>query len=112
MRETEAGTEADLKDEDVNVVGGVDEVGVPGYKSEGFTLSEILQKKKRSEIKLSEGVVYTYHVPQYDFSNVQALQSTLLLEIVCWLVIDFFRLVVVRALIYDDYFVRLLCFSV
>ena len=37
---TEACTEADVEDEDedVDVVGGVDEVGVSGYKSEGFTL--------------------------------------------------------------------------
>ena len=42
--EREAGTEADVEDEyeDVDVVGGVDEVGVSGYESEGFTLSEIL----------------------------------------------------------------------
>ena len=40
--ETEAGTEAD---EDVDVVGGVDEVGVSGYESERFTLSEILRRK-------------------------------------------------------------------
>ena len=35
--ETEAGTEADVEDEeeDVDVVGGVDEVGVSGYES-GF----------------------------------------------------------------------------
>ena len=38
--ETEAGIEADVEDEDedVDVVGGVDEVGVSGYDSEGFTL--------------------------------------------------------------------------
>ena len=36
--ETEAGTEADVEDEDedVDVVGGVDEVGVSGYECEGF----------------------------------------------------------------------------
>ena len=46
--ETEAGTEADVKDvdEDVDVVGGVDEVGVSGDESDGFTLSEILQRKR------------------------------------------------------------------
>ena len=46
--ETEAGTEADVEDEDedVDVVGGVDEVGVSGYESEGFTLSEILRRKR------------------------------------------------------------------
>ena len=46
--ETEAGTEADMEDEDedVDVVGGMDEVGVSGYESEGFTLSEILRRKR------------------------------------------------------------------
>ena len=46
--ETEAGTEADVEDEDEDsdVVGGVDEVGVSGYESEGLTLSEILRRKK------------------------------------------------------------------
>ena len=41
--ETEAGTEADVEDEDedVDVVGVVDEVAVSRYESEGFTLSEI-----------------------------------------------------------------------
>ena len=35
MCETEAGTEADVEDEDddVDIVGGVDEVGVSGYES-------------------------------------------------------------------------------
>ena len=44
--ETETGTEADAEneDEDVDVVGGVVEVGLSGYKSEGFTLSEILRR--------------------------------------------------------------------
>ena len=41
--ETEVGTEADVEDEDVDVVGGVDRVGVSGYESEGFTLSEFLR---------------------------------------------------------------------
>ena len=48
VSETEAGTEADAEDEDedVDVVGGVDEVGLCGYESEGFTLSEILRRKR------------------------------------------------------------------
>ena len=46
--ETESGTEADVEDEneDVDVVGGVDEVGASGYESEGFTLSEILRRRR------------------------------------------------------------------
>ena len=46
--ELETGTEVDVEDEDenVDVVGGVEEVGVSGYESEGFTLSEILRGKR------------------------------------------------------------------
>ena len=66
--ETEVGTEANVEDEDedVDVVGGVDEVGVSGYESEGFTLSEIL-RRKRLEKNVSEGVVDTTHLPQCEF---------------------------------------------
>ena len=61
---TEAGTEADVEDEDedVDVVGGVDEVGVSGYESEGFTLSEI-RRRKRLEKKVSDGVPDTTQLP-------------------------------------------------
>ena len=83
--ETEAGTEVDVEveDEDVDVVGGVDEVGVSGYESEGFTLSEIL-RRKRLEKKVSEDVVDTAHLPQCEFSNPHQLPLTLLLEFLCW----------------------------
>ena len=79
--ETEAGTEPDVEDEDedVDVVGGVDEVGVSGYESEGFTLSEIF-RRKRLERKVSEGVVDTAHLPQCEFSNLHQLPLALLLE--------------------------------
>ena len=72
--ETEAGTVADVEDEDedVDVVGGVDEIGVSGYESERFTLSEILRCKKL-EKKVSEGVVDTAHFPQCEFSNLHQL---------------------------------------
>ena len=64
----EVGTEVDVEDEneDVGVVGGVDEVGVSGYESEGFTLSEIL-RRKRLEKKVSEGVFDTAHLSQCSF---------------------------------------------
>ena len=88
--ETEAGTEADVedKDEDVDVDGGVDEVGVSGYESEGFTLSEIL-RRKRLEKKVSKGVIDTAHLPQCGFSNLHQLPLVLLLEFLCWPVIEF-----------------------
>ena len=83
--ETEAGTEPDVEDEheDVDVVGGLDEVGVSGYESEGFTLSEIL-RRKRLEKKVSEGVVDTAHLPQCELANLHQLPLALLLEFLCW----------------------------
>ena len=78
--ETEAGTEADVEDEDedvVDVVGGVDEVRVSEYESEGFTLSEIL-RRERLEKKVSEGVVDTALLPQCEFSNLHQLPLALL----------------------------------
>ena len=68
--EAEAGTEAEVEDEDedVDVVGGVDKVGLSGDESEGFTLSEILRRKRLGE-KVSERVIGTAHLPQCEFSN-------------------------------------------
>ena len=80
--ETEAGTEADAEDEDedVDVVGGVDEVGLSGYESEGFTLSEILRRKRLGK-KVSEGVIDAAHLPQCEFSNLHRLPLSLLFRI-------------------------------
>ena len=88
--EIEVGTEADLEDEDedVDVVGGVDEVGVSGYESEGFTLSEIL-RRKTLEKNVSESVFDTAHLPQCEFSNLHQLALALFLEFFCWRGIEF-----------------------
>ena len=111
---TEAGTEADVEDEDenVDVVDGVYGVGVSGYESEGFTLSEILRRKRLAEKNVSEGVVDTAHHPQCEFSNLQNLPLTFLLDFLCCPSLSSIRLVVLRALKHEDDFVRLLCFSV
>ena len=71
--ETDAGTEADVEDEDedVDVVGGVDEVGDSGYESDGFSLSEILHRKRLAKKNVSEGVVDTAHLPQCELLNLQ-----------------------------------------
>ena len=73
--EIEAGTEPDVEDEDegVDIVGGVDEFGVSGYESEGFTLSETLRRKRLAKKNVSEGVIDTAHLPQCEFSNLQPL---------------------------------------
>ena len=90
--ETRAGNDADVEDEDedVDVVGGVDKVGVSGYESEGFTLSEIIRRKRLAKKNVSEGVVSTSHLPQYEFSNLHHLPLAFLLEFLCWPVIEFY----------------------
>ena len=70
--ETEAGTNAEDEEEDVDVVGGVDEGGLSGYESEGFTLSEILRRKRLGK-NVSERVIDTAHLPQCEFSNLHRL---------------------------------------
>ena len=72
--QTEAGTGADVEDEDedVDVVGGVDEVGLSGYESEGFTLSEILRRNRLGK-NVSERVIDTAHLPQCEFPNLHPL---------------------------------------
>ena len=79
--ETEGGTEADMEDEDeaVDVVGGVDEVQVSGYESQGFTLSQMLRRKRLAKKNVSKGGVGTGHLHQCEFSNLQHLPLTLLL---------------------------------
>ena len=72
--ETEAGTEADVEDEDGdNIVGDADEVGVSGYESVDFTLSEILRLKRLAKRNVFGGVADTAHFPQCEFSNLQHL---------------------------------------
>ena len=90
--ETEAGTEPDVEDEDEDgdVVGGVDEVGVSGYESEGFKLSEILRRKRLAKGNVSEGVVDTTHLQQYEFSNLHHLLLAFLLVFLCWPVTEFY----------------------
>ena len=80
--ETEAGTEveAEDEDEDVDVVGGVDEVGLSGDESGGFTLSEVLRRKRLGK-NVSEGVIDTAHLPQCEFSNLHQLPLALLFTI-------------------------------
>ena len=75
---TEAGTEAVVEDEDedVDVVAGVDQVGVSEYQSEGFTLSEVLCRKRLGKKNVSEGVVNTAHFPQCELLNLQQLPLT------------------------------------
>ena len=84
--ETKAGAEADVEDQDEDV----DVVGVSGYESEGFMLSEILRRKRLAKKNVSEGVVDTAHLPQCEFSNRHHLPITFLLEFLCWPVMEFY----------------------
>ena len=110
--ETESGTEADVEDKDVDVVGGVDEIRVSGCESEGITLSKTLRRKRLPKNSVSDGVVDTAHLPQKEFLNLQHIPLTFLFEFLRWPDIEFFGLVVLRALKHEDDFVRLLCFNV
>ena len=114
VTDTEAGTELDVEDEDedVDVVGGVDKVGVSGYESERFTLSEILRRKRLAKKIVAEGVVDTAQLSQCEVSHLHHLPLPMLLEIFAGQSLNFIRLVVLRALKYEDDFLRLLCFSV
>ena len=90
--EVEAGTEANVEgeDEDVDVVGSVEEFGVWGYESEGFTHPEILSRKRLGKKNVSEGVVDTAHLPQKELSNLQHSPLASLLEFLCRPVIEFY----------------------
>ena len=90
--ETEAGTEKDVEDEDeeVDIVGGVDLVGVSGYESQKFTFSENPRRKRLAKKNVSEGAADIAHLPQCEFSNLHHLPLALLLEFVCWPVNEFY----------------------
>ena len=107
-------TEADVEDkvEDVNVVGSVDEVGVYGYESDGFTPSEYLRRKRLAKKNVSEGAVDTVHLPHFEPSNLQHLPVSFLLKFLGGQSLNSIRLVVLRALKHEGDFVRLLCFRV
>ena len=83
--DTEAGTEADVEDKDVDVVGGIIEVGVSEYQYGGFTsqISEVLQRKRLAKKIVSEGVVDTSHLSHCEFANLQHLPLPFLLEFFC-----------------------------
>ena len=69
--ETEAGTKVEVEDEDVDVVGGIADVGTFRYESEGFTLSEIFRRKRLSKKFVPKGVIETSHLPQCEFLFLQ-----------------------------------------
>ena len=106
--------EADVEDEDedVDVVGGVDEVGVSGCESERFTLSKNLRRKKLGKKNVSECAVDTAHLPQCDFSKLHRLPLAFLLNFFAGQSLSSIGLAVLSALKHEDDFVRLLTFRV
>ena len=56
-----------VEDEKVDVVGGIDDVGVSGYVSDGFTLLEILRRQTLLNKSVPEGGVAASHLPQCVF---------------------------------------------
>ena len=86
MCDAEVGTQVDVEDKNVDVV-SVDEVGVSGYESEDFTLSEVSRRKKLFKRRVSDSVVHGSRFPQCEFSNIQPL--SFLLEFLYWPVIEF-----------------------
>ena len=60
-------------------------VSVPVYH-----FSETVPGKRLEGQTLSESVVDTARPPQCEFSNVQFVPLTILLEFLCWPVIEFF----------------------
>ena len=59
MSDTEAETEADIEDQDVDVVCEAPALAISGFEFGGFTFSEIIRRERLERQTLSEGVVDT-----------------------------------------------------
>ena len=77
------GREADIEGEDVDVVCGVPALAISGFELQGFILSENVRRKELEGQTLSIGVVDTAGSPQGEFSKLQNLPLTFLLEFFC-----------------------------
>ena len=75
--------EADIEGEDVDVVYDAPALGISGFELQGFTFSEIVRRKRLEGHTLSQGVFDTARPLQSEFSNLQNLPLTFLLEILC-----------------------------
>ena len=86
----DAGREAHIKGEDVDVVCGAPALAICRFECQGFIFSEILRSKRLEGQTLSEGVIDTTRPPQCEFSNIQNLPLTFLLEFLSWPVLEFY----------------------
>ena len=108
----DAGMEADIEGEDVDVVCGAPALASSGFQLQGFIFSEIVRRKRLEGQTLSEGVFDTARPPQCEFSSLQNLSLTFYSEIRAGRSKNSVRLVMPCALKLEDDFMRLLCFSV
>ena len=86
----DAGREADIEGEDVDVVCGAPALAISGFQLQGFIFSDIVRRKGLEGLNLSEGVPDTTRPPQCEFSNLQTIPVTFYLEFLCWPVLEFF----------------------
>ena len=61
--------EADIEDEDVEIVGCVPLLTDRGIESEGLTFSEIVWRKRQEGQTVSKGIVDTYVLPNSTIST-------------------------------------------
>ena len=84
-------------------------VGDLRVEHQGFTFSEIVQRKRLEGQTLYEAVIDTARHPQCEFSNLQQLPLTFNLDFLAGRPNNSVRLVLPHALKLEDDFVRLLC---
>ena len=69
----DAGREADIEGEQVDVVFGAPALAISGFEYQGFIFSGTIRREGLEGQTLSEGVVGTAQLPQCEFSNLQSL---------------------------------------
>ena len=76
----DAGKEAHIEGEDVDVVCGAPALAISGFELQGFSFSEVVHRKRLDGQTLSEGVVNTARPPQCEFSSLHSSLAFGLLE--------------------------------
>ena len=76
----DAGREADIKGEDVDVFCGAPALVISRFEFQGFNFSEVVHRRGLEGQTLSEGVFNTARLPQCEFSNLHSSLAFGLLE--------------------------------
>ena len=76
----DAGKEADIEDEDVDVVRGAPALAISGFELQGFKFSEVVHRKRLEGQTSSEAVDNTARPPQCEFPNLHSSLAFGLLE--------------------------------